>query len=720
MTLKNNLKFAIIFTAAILLFQWRIILMRSLFIGGDNLVQFYPWFKVYSESIRHFMLPFWTRYMQSGFPLMAEGQVGGFYLFNMLFFSGLPFNIAYSYSVVFHFIVGGVSIYFLSRKLGACELGGAVAALVFCFGSAYAGCFYNIISLRTLCWTPLVFLLFELFFEKQRPYYIMIAGVVYGMQLLAGFVQFAVYCWIFYLVYFICRHRSRRDLLCYLTFSAISFFIFLPQLILTYNLIMSSSRATADLQFALWGSYNPALLVQTVFPYWARFARNDFYFSIFGILFLLVSFSLLKDDKKIRAVFIIFVLSFLLALGKYNPVYVLLVKLGHLYSFRNPSKFLFFTSMAASILIGKGFSVFFKDNFHERGRALRSYNIILCVCGLVFLASKAVITLFKDAIIKLGEQYASKFIFGTSAHRYGIDIYMKKVGSVYQAAISGVSFNSIFNIASWLLLILALIVSLVIIKRRNARIPAYSKYLVICVIIADLFIYSFIGRGFNSNLRNYSALNPTNAAIYNYIKSDKDVFRVLPYGIGSGKLPFWIMPNTNILYGIDSVAGYTPLANEGYRKALLPLEVIDNSLGVRLPEENSINECMGLLRLLNVKYVISCDRLGAAGLEFILEDGGIYLYKISNYLPRAFVVKDFDVDSIDSNIDVKMVKYDSGSAVFKIDMPYKGFLIFSENNYTGWKAYVNGGIRELKRVSLVSAVELDKGENRVSFIYRPY
>jgi hypothetical protein len=239
-------------------------------------------------------------------------------------------------------------------------------------------------------------------------------------------------------------------------------------------------------------------------------------------------------------------------------------------------------------------------------------------------------------------------------------------------------------------------------------------------VVLDLFIYSFIGKGFRSDMRSYEVLKPTNATIYDYIKGDKDIFRVLPYGIGSGKLPFWIMPNTNILYGIDSVACYTPLANENYRKALLPLEVIDNSLGVRLPEKDSLKKLTSLLRLLNVKYVVSYKMLDEQVLDFIMEDDGIYLYKFTNSLPRVFIVKQLDIDSVDSNVGVKMVEYDSGRALLSVNMPYKGFLVFSENNYTGWKAYVNGKPRELRPFLLVSAVDLDAGENSIKLAYDPY
>jgi hypothetical protein len=612
-------------------------------------------------------------------------------------------------------------MYLLTRKLGACEWGGTLAALIFCFGSAYAGRFYNIITLRTLSWVPLVFFLFELFFEKRRPVYIIIAGIIYGMQLLAGFAQLAIYCWVFYLVYFLLRSGSFRTILYFLVFSAISFVMFIPQFLLTYKLLLLSSRHASSLGFALWGSFNPLYIPGIVFPYWARLSVGDLYLSIFGILFLISSFYLARSDIKMRAVAIIFILSILLALGKYNPLYVLFLKLSGLYSLRNPSKFLFFAAFAASVLIGRGFSEFMKDDFKYKYKALKMYGAILGVCGFVFFASKILFITFKDAIIKLGEQYVSAFIFGKEAHRYDLATYLGKVQQLYAGMIDGTSLKNISNISSWLFVILALIISWAIIKKRKTRISFNSKGFVISLVIADLFIYSFIGKGFIGNLRSADALVPACPAIFDQIKNDKGIFRVLPYGIGSdNKLPAWIMPNANMIYDIDSVAGYTPLANEYYMKALSSLEIIDNSLGVLPPKKNSIDDTLMLLRLLNVKYVISAEEIARPYLIPVLKENDVYLYLLRDSLPRAFVLRDLSPEGVDSNVNVKMIQYKSGEAIFDIDMPYDGFLAFSENNYPGWKAFDNGKAVEIKAFSLIQAVKLDKGKHVLRFVYNPW
>jgi len=726
MGIREHKGFLIFFGITSSIFLWRLITMQGLFIGGDSFVQFYPWFKAYAESIKAFEFPFWVRYMQSGFPLMAEGQVGGYYPLNMLFFFTLPFNIAYNYSIIFHFVLGGISIYFLARRLGACQWGGALSALTFCFGSAYAGCFYNIITLRTLSWTPLVFLLFEHYFKERDRRYILLAGIVFGFQLLAGFAQAAIYSGVFYLLYFIYKMRltekkDNRRIVDFIIFSATAIVLFLPQLILTSRLAHYSSRSVTGLGFALWGSFNPAGLLGTVFPYWASFTKNDLYISIIGLLFLIASLHILKVDKRIRPIFLILIVSFLLALGRYNPFYLLLLKITKLYIFRNPSKFLFFTAMSASVLIGRGLSAFFNKEIDFR-KVLKHYSVLLVSCASLFLISGLILRIFRNQILLVGRWMAENLIYAKPHHRYSLDLYLDKVDSFYLLLLKGSSFANVSNIISWIILLIALIGCWIFIRKRGSLNYGYARAGVIFLIFIDLLAFgNFKGTGFKGNIRPVQELSPDYNRIYHYIKSDNELFRILPYNAISGRLPNWSLPNANIIYAIDSIAGYTPLANGYYQKALDGLEVVDNSLGVLAPADDSLARNLDLIRLLNVKYLISPEKLKHPFLRFILEEDGIILYRLKGYLPRAFVYRSLvSKQKVDRRVGVEIVEYRSGSARFRVDMPYEGFLVFSENRYPGWSVYIDGEKGKIEPFSLIQAVAIKKGRHVVKFVYEPY
>lgn len=724
---NNGIKetvFLILLISVILGFLFPLVTMDKLFIGGDNFVQFYPWFKTYSESIKKFEFPFWTRYMQGGFPLMAEGQVGGYYPLNLLFFTILPFNLAYNYSIIFHFLLGGIAVYFLIRKLGGCEKGSFVGALIFCFGSAYAGCFYNIITLRALSWTPLVFLLFEYYFERKRVKYLLIAGLIFGFQLLAGFVQVALYAALFYLLYFIYKTKLlkgniNRSLISFLIFCIPAGIVFLPQFILTAKLALYSFRSNSDMTFALWGSFNPLAVTGTVFPNWPIFSDRNFYLTIFGLLFLITSFYLLKREKGIRPIFLVFLISFLFAMGKYNPLYPFIIKIANLYALRNPYKFLFFTALASSVLIGKGFSAFFSTNFDNREKAVKTFLIFLLTCLIFFCAMRILLFVFNDQIISIGKWYAAKFVYGHPSHRYELSVYLTKAEDILSGIVKSTSFSNTFNIVALIFIAIAIVIFRIGSWHKVAKANA-SQNIIICLIIVDLAVYSLIGSGFRGNICSTSRLNPDNQKILNYIKSDQSLFRVLPYNIASGELPNWSIPNANITYGIDSIAGYTPLANEYYRAGLKELEIVDNSLGLLSPSKDSLHRNLSLIRILNVKYIISPEELDKSYLNLIMRDGKTRLYELKDGLPRAFVAKKIDPDKIDSDINVFNLSYSSGKAAWKVDMPYEGYLIFSENKYPGWRVLVDGEKSDIEPFLLVQAVKLEKGQHEVKFVYDPY
>ena len=327
--LKGHGYFITAFSITIFVFLCPLIFMRSSFLSGDHFVQFYPWFKCYSEAIKRFTFPYWVSSMGSGFPLMAEGQIGGFYPLNILFFFLLPLKVAYNYSIIIHFMIGGIFTYLYTRKLGADQIGGYLASLLFCFGSAYAGCFYNIGTLRALAWFPLVLLSFERYFDRHDIRYILFSGLILGMQLLAGFLQMAAYSALFYLIYFAYRSRAEKigvknTLITSLVFIILAFIVALPQLALTYQLSSFSNREHATLGFALWRSFFPTGLLGMVFPYSLSSIGAHFYVGVLSMLFITFSMIAAKKNPLLKSVILILLASLFFAVGWFNPIYVVM------------------------------------------------------------------------------------------------------------------------------------------------------------------------------------------------------------------------------------------------------------------------------------------------------------------------------------------------------------------------------------------------------------
>jgi hypothetical protein len=718
--LKNHRLFIAAFSATIFIFLYPLIFMRSSFLYGDSFVQFYPWFKCYSEAIKSFSFPYWIKAMGSGFPLMAEGQIGGFYPLNVILFFALPFKIAYNYSIVLHFIMGGVFTYLYTRKLGADEMGGYIAALLFCFGSAYSGCFYNMITLRTLAWFPFVLLLFEYYFNSRRPKYIIFSGIILGFQFLAGFIQMAAYSALFYLAYLFYRSLAekidvKKIINTALVFSVSSFVIAVPQLILTYQLSSFSNRENATLGFALWRSFLPLDLVGVVFPFSFSSSHAHFYVGVLSLLFVVFSFFTIKKNPLLKVVILILCMSLFFAVGWFNPLYIALLKLTRFYFFRNPSKFLFFGAFALAVLTGAGFTRFFKiDNDAEKEKAISVFRIIISIAAFCFLSVKLLLLFFKDNILEFGRFLVKNFIYNKPHHRYSLDYYMNGVNATFEKVYANLSLSHIFVAASWFFVLLALVVLFALNKKRLRELCA-------AIIFLDIFVFSFYGIGFRSNIMPFNALTPETPNILERLKADPEIYRILPFDIKSEKLPNWSLPNANIYYGIDSIGCYTPLAGRDYRRTLSGLELVDDSLGLDAPAEGSIERDIDIIKLLNVKYIVTDKKLNKDFLEEILVDKGAVLYKLKYYFPRAFFSYDAENGiKAESVKDLKIILYKDGFLQLQIDTAKKGFIIFSENFYPGWHVYVDGREEQLIRVKgLLQGVAIDTGAHEVIFIYKP-
>lgn len=722
--MKKHIGFILFFTAVLAVFLWNVITLKAGFIYGDYADQFYPWSMIYSDALKNMTLPYWTRYFHSGFPLMAEGQIGGFYPLNIIFFAALPFRAAYNYIVVLHFAMAGVFTYIFTRKIGACRWGGAFAALLFCFGSAYAGCMINTPTVKTLAWMPLALWMLEMYFEKRFFGWLAAVGAVFGIQMLAGSTQVAIYSFLFYAVYFLYGAKLNgslkyTDLVKAASGVILAAVIFLPQFMLSRTIAELSWRAGATADFALSDSFSPFNVIGMVLPsavYWGP----RFYVGVLSLLFLVMSVYCLKGFPKYRPIFAVLALSIFITLGRFNPLYVLILKLTHLYGFRGPSKAILVGLFAAAVLSGLGFTRFFSPAIESpRRKAIRFFSILLTVTVGVFFAARAALVVFSKEILGFGEWYAANHIFGKSFHRFDLSTYMGKVHSVYDGIVMSTSLTNMYMMISLGMCLAAFLLARTMMGevKHNA---IFQRTTVFALVFFDLLAFSLYGTGFRGNILDYDTLKPRAAALYETVRSDTGLFRILPYDIASAKLPNWSTPSMNAVYSIDSVALYTPLVNEYYRKALGDLEVVDNALGLKTPGADSLDNNLDLLRMLNVKYVVSPEALDKPFLEPVTEDEGVYLYKLSGYLPRAFVAKDLMPDMIDPDVQVNMLAYNSGEALLKVDMPYDGYLVFSENRYPGWEAYVDGRKAEIIDFSVIQAVRLTQGRHEVWFVFRPY
>jgi hypothetical protein len=751
--LRKECLFIISLGASILIFLWDVLTLQETFLYGDYKLQFFPWYMEYAKAIKHFSLPFWTQHMGIGFPLFAEGQVGPLYPLNIVMFFLLPPLAAYNYSIVLHFMIGGVSMYVLTRALGLKGLPAVIPAMLFMFASPYAGCFSNIASLRVLCWLPLVFSIVLFAFEKRKGSILLITGILFGMQLLAGAMQMAVYAiaaglsyFLFNLVSYSLTFRERAKFILYCSCGLIiAFVLFSPQYLATQRLVAFSNRPSQHLAFALWNSFFPCGIITLIFPHLAVLFRSMVYIGILPLLFSLAALFCLKNKQAVFF-FGFFIVSLLLAFGKFNPLYAGLLKATHLYIFRTPTKFLFFSAFSLIVLSGFGMQyVLEKKDTARLWLFLKISLVIACVAVGGALFAQWLLTHFENPVLALAKSFAERYLYEPQLHTHPFSYYLAKIQGQFAYAKSALSLGNIFVYIPVFNMMLSLCLLWGWFQGKFRR-PVFILCSVVLVAV-DILFFSLIGTGFRGNIVNVKQ-ELAGGTLTDFLKKETTLFRVYLFESDTQK-DMLLEPNSSMYFSISNIGMYTPLAFSQYRFLLKDLGCVDDSMGISLVNKDSLYGNLALLGRLNVKYILSKVDLENNALTPVGQFGSIKLYRNNYFMPRAFMVRGAryvqDKDALlqelrdpsflaeDSVLlqekhahqpamafisKSAITRYSDESVLIETESSADGFLFLADYYYPGWEAFVDNVRTKIYKANFIArAVFVPKGKHHVRFIY---
>jgi len=129
--------------------------------------------------------------------------------------------------------------------------------------------------------------------------------------------------------------------------------------------------------------------------------------------------------------------------------------------------------------------------------------------------------------------------------------------------------------------------------------------------------------------------------------------------------------------------------------------------------------------------------LARPGANCVLKADGYWIYRNSEALPRAFLVRDANtpdgqfaglqfVTSATNSVPVlldgsaKIREYSGSRVEIEVESPEKADLVLSDYWSSDWKAYVNGDATPVRRTWYIfRAVEVPKGNSIVEMMYRP-
>ncbi len=751
--LKKYGYFFLFYGALFSAFLWPLVFLKTSFILGDYQLQFYPWSAYLAKALKTGQLPYWTNLIACGFPLVAEGQVAAYYPIHLIFYTILPFFAAYTWNIPLHILIGGLSFYGYTRRIGLKNEGAVLAAVIFSFSSAYGGCFYTTGTLRVLCWLPgCLWIIEELFWattKKKTAFLVLVLGILIALMWTAGFPQAAFYAVGYLGLSVLLDKRRSIQMIFYLgVASIIGILLALPQILQTLELARVSVRAGETVLFALWGSVAPPAALSLFFPHWGSLMRVSFYIGIFPIFFIIWVLGSKKNQEEKKFLWLALVFFFL-ALGKFNPLYSFAVEHLSLTCFRNPAKFLFFTVLSFAVLAGFGYDKYLSGE----GDRQRFWKIALALsASVVFLpvVGSWALNLMRTPILEYGHRYAESVYAAKAQAVHDLAYYHQLIQLFVDRLTQALALSHAWNLRTFAFVTAFLLLSWAYFKGRLSR--SGIQWLIAAALIIDLFSFGhFIGSGFIGNAAARSEVIESSgdlAFIKEKLQNKNE--KIVEWVVSQEKEIF--PPGSNMFYDLPHAGGYSPLLIKRYYELTKDLGFVDSSLG-RFPYslEKWLKE-RALLDLLGVGIVIAEKPIDLPGLENVGHFMGRILYHNKTVLPRFHLVPNWKVIAekterldylksekfspsleaiVETNLSqgvsnngwqkppaISLVKDGEYELQVHVQADQDSVAIFQNVYYPAWQVAVDGKKETVMPVDhALMGVFLKKGEHTVYFYY---
>lgn len=707
---------AILVIVALVAVFFRDILLQKAFFWEDFIYQYYPFRHFAAVAMAGGELPLWNPYTFNGYPFQADIQSAIFYIPNLLLtFAVSGGHLHYLWleaQIVLHYMIAGVTMFFLARSYGIKPNYALFSGMVFALsGFTITRAIHHTVLCET-AWLPLIALLFKKTLERRSWSMMLLTGFVLGQTILAGFPQMSLYIGLMMLFMFIyefvfqVKDRGWKEAYPLVWFGAGTILLALGcsaiQLLPTAELAPFSQRAELSYEKSLYGSLSFSDLIILVVPkflgatgaggstFWGpgeygQYWETCFYLGIAGLAFAVVGATMIKRHRFVILWTAVAVFSLLYALGD-NFILHKIFYYGFpgFNKFRIPGRLSFLFTPAAAILSGVGLERLV-DALAEKAKFVKKLLIAAAALGIALW-----VLVEAGAFEAAGNLQTAQFIRDITTSETTVAlIFVLGVCGVILARMKGVLSTT------------AMIV------------------LLFAVQFIDINIFGFSQNNGPTSPDEYYARY---APIANKIKEDgrSEIFRVNSRSSGAMMLD----RNEGMVDHIFLMEGYTPLA-----------------LVRTYPPGRSWEQVCDML---NAKYRVVVDN----------ERRTMRLATSTTYLPRASVVYDVRSFSVEDSVkrfmesdgfdphrtvvmegqppllppdtsyspewSARITHYGLNEISISSFMPKAGYLVLSEMYYPGWNADVDGRPGIISRVNWnFRAIPLSSGPHSVEVRYEP-
>jgi hypothetical protein len=777
-----------LFSALILLYFYPVLFQGKVMLYNDLYSQNFPSADWAFRTFKGGQLPFWVGSIFSGFPILDQGMMGFYNPVQFILFYCFTSLQAFHLTIILSYFSPLIFTFLFSRRLSLGRLPATVSAIVFVFGGFYLTRLVHYPMVNTMQYFPLGLYLIERGFQGKNRVLFWVSLVI-GLQLVSGHPQSVIFSVFSYSFYYLLRClfiRPRRPwallraLLLWGLIVALGFGIGCIQFIPSQMLVSEYShrRGGFDYDTAAEQSYVPWHLVTYLFPnfygwgnpyqnqgFWetgGNYWEQACYVGILPLLLALFSLRCFRRNHYVRIFWILAGLSFLLALGRYTPLFALMRLIRNYRFFRMPIRWTVITSFSLAMLAGLGLADILQNpgdiwkRFGNKFLAVFRWSLVillllLITANLLFSWGRG---LLYDTGMKLGEQFAVRKAeragpSGKSLEDYTA-ILRRSLRETLALASQTVRLTSSYIYVPLLLLLAALALFSWLVARFVP--PARFGFLALALIVADLVHF---GLRYNPTFAAADVLSPPESV--EFLKRDDSLYRIFqhryglafqamypPYGHPQGTMYYWrelLKPNTHMIWGIDSATGYFPLR---FKRA----DDLDRLVGAMLSNRALMENGLKILGMMNVKYILTGDWSGPEGAEPVYRKGMIRIYRNPYWLPRAFLVRgsrkadpkeilaglkagDLDLsreawleqdpgeNRLSPGDTSEIVSWGDMRAVVRTQTAFPAVLFASIPNYPGWQARIDGRPASVIQADyLYLAVPIPSGEHTVELTFQ--
>ena len=686
----------------VLVFFWRILTPdlsdRRSFPPGDFFVTFYATERVKAEMLMQGELPLWNLYAKSGHPLLADPQTALYYppsLATLLLGAREGLSVfALQLEAVLHFGLAALFTFAFARRVLGHRGGALLAAIVFTFGGYLAGYpSLQLAILRTVAWLPLILLGLEvgsshLVTGNRRAWAAFIgAGLVFGLSVLAGHAQSAMYLLYvslaFLLVRLWARTSWRRILATAALFVVVGVGISAAQWLPSLEYMRLSTRSGISYAQASSGFVLVDAL-QLVLP-----TQSSLYAGVITLL-LAVGAPILVRARMVRFWAGLGLVGLLLSFGGnlfLYPVFYLLVP---------------------------GFSI-----FRSQERA-----ILLLAFALAMLAGYSFAHLTErpaPAWLRRLATYAAVGSMGLAAVGY--------FGWLAGGEQGPTAFYWFLQQCVYLTIFLGLAALLLKWQAQPGR-HRLAMGAMLALVVLDLFTLHST-RNLDQRLPQAHTIP---SPLVQEMQADDGLFRTYD--------EFRLPDNLGSLFGLEALGGASPLSVERYRRLLedVPIERVWQLLNVKYvttwretlsePSQILMEEADGEDSTYLHRLTDPGPRAWVVYQVEVIPGDDPTVERLSNgqfdpldtaILPQPLDAPLAEVGKVAGALDLRWVRREPAHLILDVVLPADGLLVLSEVHYPGWQTYVDGNPTSTLRANLaLRAVPVPAGQHQVEMVYRPW